>query len=393
MPGINNAEINAKIDTTVDSMMTMLKKQLLSSNFEKRGVWDRFKNWMSNLWHGRYGQKNPYYFINTLGDFAGAPGKIPKKECFTPSVFTLHEYTVIKNIFDQLEESLETFNEADMSGVENLRLMRILDDWSKQLKIALKNLMSDHETIRREREAKQASEYESKNKECQEILEQKHKEGKISKDDYSRIKDMIGRGEIEQACKEISLLITPREEPKETEVEPKEKSVEKEPETEDKSEPEVETPKEREAEAEAETKDKPVHGEWPLDYGNTKEEFEKILKDLNNDSLPTPENSYKSRMEDFIAEFQADKEAKKEEYEKYMEYLKTRRSIESLIEKNEAHGEKMEELMDDFKSQLHDILTPEKSEKHLTFESWVKPHHALSIFERTQYFKKMLNKR
>ena len=386
MPGMNNAEINAKIDKTIDSMLLVLKRQLLSpGGFEKRGVWDRFKNWMSNLWHGRYGQKNPYYFINTLGDFAGSTSQTPKKECFTPSVFTLQEYTVIKKVFDQLEESLETFNEADMSGVENLRLMRILDDWSKQLKMALKNLMADHERTR------PAPKDDSGKSECQKVLEQKHKEGKISNSDYTRIGVMIALGRIDQACEEIGkLLESPDEPPKETEVEPKDKDVEKEPEADDKggSEKGVETgAKEEPYEGGSEIK-----SEWPLKYGNTKEDFDKITSELSDDSFPNSEDSYKSHMADFIARADAERSGGGGyAYDTYQEYRKARRSIKGLVDENKAYGEEMEKLMKEFKDSLNKIINS-GHEKDTTFESWVKPHHALSISERTQYFKKMLSK-
>jgi len=383
MPGMNNAEINAKIDTTIDSMLSVLKRQLLSpGGFERRGVWDRFKNWMSNLWHGRYGQKNPYYFINTLGDFAGSASQTPKKECFTPSVFTLHEYTVIKKIFDQLEESLDTFSEADMSGVENLKLMRILDDWSKQLKVALKNLMADHERTR------PAPKDDSGKIECQKVLEQKHKEGKISNSDYTRISEMIANGRIDQACEEINKLSeSPDEPPKETEVEPKDKDVEKKPETDDKGGSEMG--------AETGTKEEPYEGgseEWPLKYGNTKEDFDKIISQLNDDSFPDSEYSYKSHMADFIAMADAERSGGGgHAFETHQEYKKARRSIKDLIDENKAYGEEMEKLMKKFKDNLNKIINSGIG-KDTTFESWVKPHHALSISERTQYFKKMLNK-
>jgi hypothetical protein len=417
MPGMNNAEINAKIDTTIDSMLSVLKRQLLSpGGFERRGVWDRFKNWMSNLWHGRYGQKNPYYFINTLGDFAGSASQTPKKECFTPSVFTLHEYTVIKKIFDQLEESLDTFSEADMSGVENLKLMRILDDWSKQLKVALKNLMADHERTR------PAPKDDSGKSECQKVLEQKHKEGKISNSDYTRISKMIAHGRIDQACEEIkNLPKTPDEPPKETEVEPKDKDVEKKPETDDKGgsekgaetgakeEPTEVEPKDKDVEkkpetddkggsemgAETGTKEEPYEGgseEWPLKYGNTKEDFDKIISQLNDDSFPDSEYSYKSHMADFIAMADAERSGGGgHAFETHQEYKKARRSIKDLIDENKAYGEEMEKLMKKFKDNLNKIINSGIG-KDTTFESWVKPHHALSISERTQYFKKMLNK-
>ena len=98
-----NAELLNKIDQAVDSLVSILKKQIVSgTGFQKRGLWDRFKNWVSNTWHGRYSQKNPYYFINTLGDFAGSSSNKnkPKSESNNYQRLTLQQYSEIKHLFD-----------------------------------------------------------------------------------------------------------------------------------------------------------------------------------------------------------------------------------------------------------------------------------------------------
>ena len=58
MPNLNT-ELLSKIDTAVDAMVSMLKKQLVSGQgFQKRGLWDRFKNFLSNTDIYRYEKNN-----------------------------------------------------------------------------------------------------------------------------------------------------------------------------------------------------------------------------------------------------------------------------------------------------------------------------------------------
>ena len=52
----------------------------------------------------------------------------------------------------------------------------------------------------------------------------------------------------------------------------------------------------------------------------------------------------------------------------------------------------MRKSMHTYKDALHDVIAPHTESISMTFESWVKPHHALPLFERTEYFKKLLNR-
>ena len=225
MPDLN-AESMSKIDQSVDYLVSILKKQIISGDgFQKRGLWDRFKNFVSNAWHGRYNQKNPYYFINTLGDFAGSSKKdptasapkvgasAPKVESFNPRTLTLQEYMEIKSLFDKLEENINSINEAD--GTDNLRIMRLIDDWSKTLKITLKKLFSNFSKNSASPEVESSPETDDKDgDQCRIDLENKHRDGKISHKDYFKIKSMINRGEVESACQAIEeLLKRPEPEP------------------------------------------------------------------------------------------------------------------------------------------------------------------------------------
>ena len=232
MPDLN-AESMSKIDQSVDYLVSILKKQIISGDgFQKRGLWDRFKNFAANAWHGRYNQKNPYYFINTLGDFAGSSKKdpissapkvgasAPKVESFNPRTLTLQEYMEIKSLFDKLEENINSINEAD--GTDNLRIMRLIDDWSKTLKITLKKLFSNFSKTSASSEVESSPETDNKDgDQCRIDLENKHRDGKISHKDYFKIKSMINRGEVESACQAIEALLKSPEPEPEPEPEPK----------------------------------------------------------------------------------------------------------------------------------------------------------------------------
>ena len=215
-------ELVQKIDQTVDSMVAMLKSQILSGGVggeggadPKRGIWDRFKNWMSNMWYGRYSNKNPYYFMNTLGDFAGSKlppktaetkGEEEKKESFCPRGLSLSEYQSIRSMFEELESELSTISEADLpAGAENLRVVRVIDDWGKNLKLALKKIMMDHE-----RTTPETPPTDPKNPEeiqCLKDLEKKHADGKISDAEYEKIKLMVRHGRVDMACRALSEIL------------------------------------------------------------------------------------------------------------------------------------------------------------------------------------------
>jgi hypothetical protein len=151
-------------------------------------------------------------------------------------------------------------------------------------------------------------------------------------------------------------------EPEEKETEPENKNTETQPE-------------------EKETENNP--GEWPLNHGNTKEDFEKIQADVDDPSGP-----YNSRWEAFKDESKSDEKIKK----KYEKIKATRNKIRQLIKDNDTDGEDMRKSMHTYKDALHDVIAPHTESISMTFESWVKPYHALPLFERTEYFKKLLNR-
>lgn len=155
-------DLKTKIDTTVDSLVNILKKDLLSPSSPKRGIWDRFKNWMSNVVYGRYGKTNPYYFVNRLGDVGGVPLPeknkpaydeipVPKKENYNPIFkkrLTIEEYRILGREFEIFENKLSNILEVSMpKGTENLQIIRMLDDLAQNLKKAISKIVSDHMAI------------------------------------------------------------------------------------------------------------------------------------------------------------------------------------------------------------------------------------------------------
>jgi|688.fasta_scaffold12341_12 hypothetical protein len=155
-------DLKTKIDTTVDSLVNILKRDLLSPSSPKRGMWDRFKNWMSNVVYGRYGRTNPYYFVNRLGDMGGVPLPeknkpasdeipIPKKENYSPIFkkrLTIEEYRILGKEFEIFENKLSNILEVSMpKGAENLQIIRMLDDLAQNLKKAISKIVSDHMAI------------------------------------------------------------------------------------------------------------------------------------------------------------------------------------------------------------------------------------------------------
>ena len=138
--------VQAQVNQIVDAWVSELKRLLISpqTGDTRRGVWDRFKNSMANMWHGRYNTSNPYFWKNKLGDDLGAVDDIgpdnpePTKEHFNPNNLSLADYKSLKDICESLEEQLN----EDIPGTENLRLVRIIDNKAKELKQKLTSIVT-----------------------------------------------------------------------------------------------------------------------------------------------------------------------------------------------------------------------------------------------------------
>ena len=366
MPNLNT-ELLSKIDTAVDAMVSMLKKQLVSGQgFQKRGLWDRFKNFLSNTWYGRYSQKNPYYFINTLGDFAGSssPKKIEKNESRN-KLMSVKNYLEIKSLFDKLEEELSTINENE-NNAENLRIMRIIDDWARNLKIALKNVFSDAIKIRDLEEKKQKKMVEPKDlQQCRTDLEKKHKEGKISPKDYFVLRAMIDRGDLAGACTALEAVLKKSDEIKNTN-EPDE--PEESPEKQDQKD--VETPTSSEPEMTEEEKN------FPFSIENTTEGFKKIRDALRN---KTPFKNQFAEWESTASSYQ------KKKFE----------NLESFLQQSLVGEVDRDEFLNNFKKYktiVSHILDKSEPPQETKIEN-TSPLCGLNLREKTKYIKQLISER
>lgn len=132
----NTANIVQQINQVVDSWVSELKATLInptSANAQRRGLWDRFKNSMSNMWHGRYSQSNPYFWKNKLGDDLGST-----TEALDPNKLSLFEYKSLRDICESLEQEI---NEDAIPGTQNLRIVGLIDSKAKELKQRLMSIV------------------------------------------------------------------------------------------------------------------------------------------------------------------------------------------------------------------------------------------------------------
>ena len=136
-------DIIAQIDKVVDDWMVKLlydPKSGLIGTFtapeQRRGLWDRFKGSMANLWHGRTGENNPYLWKNKLGDDLGRE-ELPRRESFSIEVLSLQEYRELREVCNNLEQQL---NES-IPGTENLRIVQLIKSAAMRLKDSLKKIM------------------------------------------------------------------------------------------------------------------------------------------------------------------------------------------------------------------------------------------------------------
>lgn len=116
-------EISQVIDQWVNDLVKEKLAGPMSPNLQ-RGLWDRLKGTLSNIWHGRYNQSNPNYWKNRFGDDLGV------EESYSPSVFTLDEYKQLRNAVKEAEEVVKE-NAAD---VEKLRIVRMIRTAAEELK-------------------------------------------------------------------------------------------------------------------------------------------------------------------------------------------------------------------------------------------------------------------
>jgi hypothetical protein len=118
--------ISSEIDGVVNQWISDLKRELITgSSIQNRGIWDRFKNFIANVWHGYDNENNPYYSINKLGYGLGSKDKNE----------SMKSYNDLRETCQSLESKI---NEEDLS---NLRIMQIIDKHANMLKTKMKEIL------------------------------------------------------------------------------------------------------------------------------------------------------------------------------------------------------------------------------------------------------------
>jgi hypothetical protein len=127
-----NSDIINAINKAVDLWVNDLKRELISGSSSQRSLWDRFKNTLANLWHGRENEKNPYVWTNKLGGLGQTVESIRHYK------FSLNEYKYFQEICENLEQ---TINEEDLpANISKLRIMNIIDKQANNLKNKLADI-------------------------------------------------------------------------------------------------------------------------------------------------------------------------------------------------------------------------------------------------------------
>lgn len=126
-------ELKNKINQLVDQWVSeVLRSRFLQKphDIERRSLWDKFKQGLTNWWWGPEGdEKNKYRWRNRFGDELGVT------ESFSPEIFSLQEYRDIKGVVDSVELQINE-NEEEF---DNLRLMKIVRSAAEKLKDMLFN--------------------------------------------------------------------------------------------------------------------------------------------------------------------------------------------------------------------------------------------------------------
>jgi len=129
--------VKAAIAQVVDQWVNdLIKEKIVTPSIDQkyqRGLWDRLKGSLSNLWHGRYNQSNPNYWQNRFGDELGS-----QSESYDPRVFTLHDFKEIKNAIESTEHLVENID----PNTEKLKIVRVIRAAAEELKKKLFNIFA-----------------------------------------------------------------------------------------------------------------------------------------------------------------------------------------------------------------------------------------------------------
>jgi hypothetical protein len=169
-------KLSNDLSKKIDSLVGELKKSLLNSPYNSRGVFDKVKNWWQNLTKGADNTNNPYYFQNKFGSLGkfGSQVQQNKPEPVQPeqetkekeededdgfslgtsrneSKFTLKEYAFLSEVFKSLDTKISSLilNEQDYASnnLKNLEIFKIIDSWATHFKKEIMNMLTGHESM------------------------------------------------------------------------------------------------------------------------------------------------------------------------------------------------------------------------------------------------------
>lgn len=142
-------KFKALLSDKVDNLVYQLKRELISgagANSNRASLWDKVKNWGSNLLWGKKSPANPYRWVNQFGHLgtqnqlnpASAQAQAPQQ---MPAENTLEIYKLVKESTEKLEselllidESVFTPNPALSGNKKTTVLFSIIDQWGNKLK-------------------------------------------------------------------------------------------------------------------------------------------------------------------------------------------------------------------------------------------------------------------
>jgi len=152
-PLLENEEISsldkfkALLGDKVDNLVYQLKRELISgagANSNRASLWDKVKNWGSNLLWGKKSPANPYRWVNQFGHLGTqnslvSPATEPKQyaEPELPTENTLEIYKLVKESTERLEAQFiqnEAANPALSGNKKTTVLFTIIDQWGAKLK-------------------------------------------------------------------------------------------------------------------------------------------------------------------------------------------------------------------------------------------------------------------
>lgn len=166
-------KLSADLSSKVDALVAELKKNLLNSPYNSRGLFDKVKNWWHNVTKGSDNTSNPYYFQNKFGSLGRTSTtaqnqqleKQPESELSQPidddgfslgtskneNKLTLRDYSFLSENFKILDKKISNLilneQEYTSNNLKNLELFKIIDSWAAHFKKEIMNMLTGHELM------------------------------------------------------------------------------------------------------------------------------------------------------------------------------------------------------------------------------------------------------